>query len=250
GCDSKTCGTSTTAVPGLYLNIGTPDSTGTLHFLDATGTGQDLTKLIKIADTPTGSPDTLFSVVSMDSGRNLVAVWCISSSTPANRQVFVSAASAASGWASWTKPVQVSDASMTTGDAVNVFPWIKAGGPGRADAVSYGLVQPGFAPGVLILNNGQQVQLIDHKGAGVITIARQSSGTGLFGTAVSGPSNAPVGGLTDPTGEALFPVIGGNNQRGMDIRWSRLELSRDGHTLNVTMQVSDPSNPGLSAARL
>src|SRR5205823_11815557 len=29
-------------------------------------------------------------------------------------------------------------ASTTSGDAVNVFPWIKAGGPGRADAVWYG----------------------------------------------------------------------------------------------------------------
>src|SRR5438309_6883507 len=104
---------------GLYLNIGTPDATGTLHFLDATGTGQDLTKLIKIADTPTGSPDTLFSVLSMDSGRNLVLVWCISpsSNNPAQRQVFVSAASAASGWTHWTSPVQVSDASTMTGDA-------------------------------------------------------------------------------------------------------------------------------------
>src|SRR5207302_2489629 len=322
GCDSKTCGTSTTAVPGLYLNIGTPDSTGTLHFLDATGTGQDLTKLIKIADTPTGSPDTLFSVVSMDSGRNLVAVWCISSSTPANRQVFVSAASAASGWASWTKPVQVSDASMTTGDAVNVFPWIKAGGPGRADAVWYGsdknvdpsshnnqswnvfmsqvvfpvnssgavtgtptknlvkvtphpmhyddiclqgtgcissqgnrnladffavtidrtgaaeivyddtsngLAQTGFTP------TGNQT--LDHAGAGVITVARQSSGPGLFGTNVSGPSNAPTSGITDNFGDALFPVIGGTNVPGMDILSNSINLS--GNTLTVTTKIVD-----------
>ena len=267
GCDSKTCGTSTTAVPGLYLNIGTPDSTGTLHFLDATGTGQDLTKLIKIADTPTGSPDTLFSVVSMDSGRNLVAVWCISSSTPADRQVFVSAASAASGWTAWTAPVQVSDGSIVTGDATNVFPWIKAGGPGRADAVWYGsdkqvdpsshnnqiwnvfmnqIVFPTNASGAVtgaspattlvkatphpmhyddiclsgsacILSTGNRnladffevnidrtgaaeivyddtsnglvqppnlcsAQFVDHCGAGVITVARQSSGMGLFAT--------------------------------------------------------------------
>src|SRR2546423_7075830 len=120
------------------MNIGTPDATGTLHFLDATGTGQDLTKLVKIADTPTGSPDTLFSVLSMDSGRNLEVVWTISSSNPALRQTFVSAASAASGWTSWTAPVQVSDGSTGTGDATNVFPWIKAGGAGRADAVWYG----------------------------------------------------------------------------------------------------------------
>src|SRR5438552_15807529 len=99
---------------GIFLNIGTPDATGTLHFLDATGTGQDLTKLIKIADTAS-SPDTLFSVLSMDSARNLFVVWCISNSTPSLRQVFVSAASAASGWTSWSTPVQVSDGSTTTG---------------------------------------------------------------------------------------------------------------------------------------
>jgi len=318
---------------GLFLNIGTPDSGGTLHFLDATGSGQDLTKLIKIADTPTGSPDTLFSVLSMDSARNLFVVWCISSGTPAQRQVFVSAASAASGWTAWTSPVRVSDASTATGDAVNVFPWIKAGGPGRANAVWYGsdqsidpstannqawnvfmnqvvfptdstgavtggassttlvkvtphpmhyndicltgsdcitsqgnrnladffeinidktgaaeivyddtsngLAQPGFTPA--------NTQLVDHAGAGVITIARQSSGTGLFGTAVSGSSNAPVSGLEDPPGDALFPVIGGSDVQGMDILGSSLQLSADGSTLDVTTTVVDVSNPAATA---
>ena len=338
GCNAHTCGGSaTSSTPGLYMNIGTPDATGTLHFLDDAGGGnQDLTRLIKIADTPTGSPDTLFSVVSMDTGRNLFAVWAISSSTPGQRQVFVSAASASGGWTSWSKPVQVSDASTTTGDAVNVFPWIKAGGPGRADAVWYGsdknvdpsshnqqawnvfmnqvvfptdttgsitgalptttlvkvtphpmhyddiclqgsacitsqgnrnladffvvtadasgaaeivyddtsngLVQPGFTPA--------NRQFVDHAGAGVITIARQSSGTGLSGTAVSGPSNAPVSGLSDPAGDAVFPVIGGANQLGMDIRLSQMQLSADGQTLNVFMQVVDLSNPALTAARI
>src|SRR5207247_451560 len=125
---------------GIFLNIGTPDASGTLHFLDTNGAGgHDLKKLIKIAYTAT-SPDTLFSVVSMDSARNLFVVWCLTSDAahPSQRQVFVSAASAASGWESWTTPVQVSDGMTSTGDAVNVFPWIKAGGPGRADAVWYG----------------------------------------------------------------------------------------------------------------
>ena len=325
---------------GLFLNIGTPDPAGTLHFLDATGSGQDLTKLVKIADTPTGSPDTLFSVVSMDSGRNLFVVWCISpsSGTPGQRQVFVSASSASSGWANWTPAVQVSDGSTMTGDAVNVFPWIKAGGSGRADAVWYGsnknedpssqknqswnvfmnqvvfptdstgtltggapstslvrvtphpmhyndiclmgsacittqgnrnladffvvtidntgaaeivyddtsngLAQPGFTPTV----NGQPTQLVDHAGAGVITVARQSSGMGLLGQPVTGPSNAPLSGLSDPSGDALFPVIGGANQSGMDIRSSQLQMSADGETLNVTMQVVDLTNPALTAA--
>ncbi|MDQ6712096.1 MAG: hypothetical protein M3Z28_02765, partial [Candidatus Dormibacteraeota bacterium] len=335
-CDTKTCGTSSTAIPGLYLNIGTPDSTGTLHFLDATGTGQDLTKLIKIADTPTGGPDTLFSVLSMDSGRNLFVVWCISSNNPADRQVFVSGASPTTNWTKWTAPVQVSDGSTATGDATNVFPWIKAGGPGRADAVWYGSdkqVDPSShnqqtwnvfmsqvvfptnaASGALtgssptrtlvkvtphpmhyddiclqgancILSTGNRnladffvvtidrtgaaeivyddtsnglvqrpnqctAQAVDHCGAGVITVARQSSGMGLFGTAVSGPSNAPVSGLGDPARDALFPVIGGTNQRGMDIRSSGLQLSSDGQTLSVTMQVTDLSSPALTAAAI
>src|SRR5438876_1832185 len=319
---------------GIFLNIGTPDATGTLHFLDATGTGQDLTKLIKIADTPTASPDTLFSVLSMDSARNLYVVWCISANDWTKRQVFVSAASAAGGWSTWTPPRQVSDASTGTGDAVNVFPWIKAGGPGRADAVWYGsdksvdpssqsgqkwnvfmsqvvyptnatggltgaapstrlvkvtphpmhyndiclqgtgciesqgnrnladffeitidargaaeivyddtsngLVQPGFTP--------DNQQLVDHAGAGVITIAQQSAGPGLFGTNISGPSNSPVTGLSDVSGDALYPVIGGVSVPGMDILSSQLSLSS--RTLTVTAKVADLTNPALTIARV
>src|SRR3989454_3640799 len=123
----------------LLLNIGTPDTTGNLHFLDAptsAGNGPNYANLIHITDNLPGSPDTLFTVLSMDTARNLFVAWALSSPStkPARRQVFVSAASAASGWRNWTPPGQASDASLATGDAVNVFPWIKAGGPGRADA--------------------------------------------------------------------------------------------------------------------
>src|SRR5258708_34903734 len=137
-CDASRCGTSATATPGLYMNVGTPDATGTLHFLDDAGGGnQDLKRLVHIADT-SASPDTLFSVLSMDSGRNLVVAWAVGNSDPALRQVFVSASSATSGWSRWTTQVQVSDGLTSTGDATNIFPWIKAGGAGRADAVWYG----------------------------------------------------------------------------------------------------------------
>src|SRR5207237_5595353 len=78
------------------------------------------------------------SVLSIDTGRNLEVAWSVNSDDPALRQTWVSASSAASGWTKWTAPVQVSDGSTTTGDATNVFPWVKAGGPGRADAVWYG----------------------------------------------------------------------------------------------------------------
>src|SRR5438309_2837514 len=327
GCTTKNGCTSS----GLWMNIGTPDSTGTLKFLDDNGAGgQDLKKLVHIADTPTGSPDTLFSVLSMDSGRNLEMVWTVSpaNNDPTLRQTFVSASSAASGWTVWTAPVQVSDGSTATGDATNVFPWLKAGGPGRADAVWYGSDQPvdpsshsnqswnvfmsqvvfptnssggitGAAPstqlvkvtphpmhyddvclagtgcitqtgnrnladffGVTIDLTGAAeivyddtsnklvqppgtctVQVADHCGAGVITIARQSSGLGLFGTKVSGPSNSPVSGLSDAAGDARYAVIDGSNQPGMDIRSSQLSFSPNGSTLNVTMQVTDLRHP-------
>src|SRR5207245_4548940 len=90
------------------------------------------------------------------------------------------------------------------------------------------------------------VQVADHCGAGVITIARQSSGLGLFGTKVSGPSNSPVSGLSDPSGDARYAVIGGSNQPGMDIRSSQLSFSPNGSTLNVTMQVVDLAHPATT----
>jgi hypothetical protein len=332
-CDSHTCGTTATGVPGLYMNIGTPDATGMLHFLDDNGAGgQDLTKLVHIADS-TGSPDTLFSVLSMDTARNLYVTYAVSNSNPALRQVFMSASSAASGWKSWTAPVQLSDGSTATGDATNVFPWMKAGGAGRTDAVWYGSnlqVDPsshnnqawnvfmaqavfptdatgaitGAAPSVTLVKvtphpmhyddiclagtdciqsqgnrnladffvvnidhsgaaeivyddtsnklvqspNTCAVQVADHCGAGVITVARQSSGTGLYGTTVTGRTNTPVSGLTDPTGDALYPVIGGTKVSGMDITSSHLSISKDGQTLQVKMQVTDLAHPASAIA--
>src|SRR2546430_7342987 len=127
----------------FLLNIGTPGAAGNLTFLGAPvlpGGGPAYTKLTHVADNLPDSPDVLFSAASIDSARNLFVAWTLDagSSNPGQRQTYVSAASAASGWTNWTSPVRVSDASSATGDAVNVFPWIKAGGPRRADAVWYG----------------------------------------------------------------------------------------------------------------
>lgn len=126
----------------LDLNIGTPDAKGNLTFLDhptAPGGGPNPGGLIHIATKLPGSPDTLFTVLSMDTARNLFVVYAVNvTKNPKDDQIWVSGASAASGWKKWTKPVQVSNGSTALGDAVNVFPWIKAGAPGRADAVWYG----------------------------------------------------------------------------------------------------------------
>jgi len=108
------------------------------------------------------------------------------------------------------------------------------------DDTSNGLAQPEFTP------TGNQT--VDHAGAGVITVARQSSGPGLFGTNVSGPSNAPTTGITGNFGDALFPVIGGTNVPGMDILSNSISLS--GNTLTLTTKIVDLSNPAATAAKL
>jgi hypothetical protein len=313
----------------------TPDASGQLTFLDAPTSslsGPNYANLIHIADNLQGSPDTLFTVLSMDTARNLFAAWALSpkSNNPAQRQAFVSVASAASGWTKWSTPIQASSPPSM----VSVFPWVKAGGPGRADVVWYGanmtvdpssqsgqswdvflaqavfptdstgavtdaapkvkqvkvtphpmhyndiclagtgciqqqgnrnladffvvtidhtgaaevvyddtsngLVQPGFTP------TGNQT--VDHAGAGVITVARQSAGPGLFGKNVSGPSNAPTTGITDNFGDALYPVIGGTNVPGMDILSNSISLS--GTTLTVTTRIVDLSHPATTAASI
>ena len=321
--------------PNIFLNIGTPDASGNLTFLDAPDAAHpsgNLRNLIVVAkNQPADAGDSAnFMVSSMDSGRNLYVAWVGNSTNPALRQAYVSAASASSGWTNWSAPVKVSfPPSM-----VSVFPWVKGGGPGRADVVWYGsnlqvdpstqagqawdvymsqvvfpvnasrgvtgappavthvkvtphpmhyndiclagtgciaqqgnryladffavtidktgaaeivyddtsngLIRPGFDPG------GNQ--LVDHAGAGVITIARRNGGPGLFGSAVSGASSKPVGGLSDSSGDALYPVIGGTNVPGMDIVQSGLSLPRGANTLTVTMKVADLSHPSDTAA--
>lgn len=318
------------------LNIGTPDATGQLTFLDQgnTDASQLPRLLIHVADGLPASPDVLFTVLSMDTARNLYAVYAVSAgqANPGQRQVYVAAASAAGGWRTWTKPVRVSNSPSM----VAVMPWIKAGAAGRADAVWYGsnqtvdpststsstlawdvfmsqvvfpvnksggitgaapsltevkatphpmhfgticligtdcitiqgnrnladffevtadssgaaeivyddtsngLIQPGFTP--------DNQQLVDHAGAPLVTILRQSSGTGLLGTQVSSTSNGVKSSISDPGGDALYPVIGGAAVPGMDITNAAVNLS--GGTLTITVKVGDLASPATTIASL
>jgi hypothetical protein len=148
----------------IKVNIGTPyDTAGDLCFLDDSITTCPATAgagagLITAATGVGSTSDTAnFVVSSMDSARNLYVVW-VGQGTVANRQTFVAAAPANNAvpfgtppcsvncWNHWTTTVQVSDGLASTGDHVAVFPWMKAGGPGMADAVWYGdssNLQPG-----------------------------------------------------------------------------------------------------------
>ena len=106
------------------------------------------------------------------------------------------------------------------------------------DDTSNGLVQPGFTP-----NN---TQIADHAGAPLVTVARQAAGPGLFGKPVSGPADTARPGINDPSGDALYPVIGGSDVNGFDILGTSLALK--GGTLTVTTKVVDLSAPALTAA--
>ncbi len=134
----------------LLLNIGEPDAAGNLCFLDDpaaitigttahachAGGGNSIgNALIPVASGLLGSPDLLFTVASMDLGRNLHITWAINGGNNLPRyQVFTSVASAATQWKIWATPVQLSQSPSN----VNVFPWMVAGGPGRSDSVWYG----------------------------------------------------------------------------------------------------------------
>jgi hypothetical protein len=111
------------------------------------------------------------------------------------------------------------------------------------DDTSNGLIQPGFTP-----TSG----LFDHPGAPLVTIARQDSGPGLYGTAVSTrpnePTAAPTTQMTDPSGDARYPVIGGANIPGMDLVRDGLALSANGQTVRVTMKIADLSAAALQSA--
>jgi MYXO-CTERM domain-containing protein len=319
---------SASGLSDIKLNIGVPDANGDLTFRDVSNGPGLITAAHDVIDDRGDAAN--FVVSSIDSGRNLWVAWVVRSTDPKLAQAYVAVAGAASGWTQWSKPIQVS--SPAGGSYVSIFPWVKAGGPGRADVVWYGadrytdpstdngqswdvfmsqvvwpvdgtggvttggspsvnqvkvtphpmkyhdvcligtlcisqqgnrnladffnisidrsgaaeivyndtsngLAQPGFTPG------GQE--LVDHAGAPVLTVIRQRSGPGLYGTAVSGPSNAPVNSMTHPGGTALFPVIGGTGVPGLDVLGTQVALS--GSTLKITNTVVDLSNPTATA---
>lgn len=400
--EASSCGSG-----NVCLNIGEPEGTsaptpGYLCFLDTPASdpgcpdwptgGNDFGKgLITVAS---GLPDDtadLFIVSSLDSGRNLHVFFGVddsSSQTTASNvwQMWTTVASPgdsrSSAWRTWAKPVQVSDGSATTGDAVNIMPWGVAGAPGRSDMVWYGngdtaegpsstspgnqiwnvfmsqTVWPvdannhvtGAAPtvngstagsnptvsgdfitttapvtvtphpmqygGICLLGtgcitaqgnrnvadffevnidkNGAAVisyddtadnilqnnapaseEAADHHGAAVITYGRQDGGPGLYGPTTpgvatpgtdvpggcSGPSlcpwslstpnyqsATPTTGMSDPTGDGKYPVIGGTNLPALDLTGNKLDLSSDNSTLTVTMNVNSLSTTDIDNA--
>jgi hypothetical protein len=148
---------STDTTPAMKLNIGRPvDAAGNLCFLDAklastacrvhaTGVGTDTpyNRLITVAHNnmpghpvPNDGGDVAnFTVSSMDSGRNLWVAWVGKAADPSKRQTYVAVTPPGQNcWCEFSAPIAVSKPPSMAG----IFPWIQAGGPGRADVVWYG----------------------------------------------------------------------------------------------------------------
>src|SRR5260370_37893183 len=56
--------------------------------------------------------------------------------------------------------------------------------------------------------------------------------------------------MSDPSGDAKYPVIGGGNIPGADLLGTTLSLSADEKTLTVTNKVVDLSDPSATAASI
>jgi hypothetical protein len=108
---------------GLALAVGVPDAAGHLTFHYNTAVSED---------DMTGSPETLFPILTEDTARNLYAVW-IDDTT---YQAFYAWAppGADNEWKNWSKPIRLDKPPSNT----NLFPWAKAGGPGILDVAWYG----------------------------------------------------------------------------------------------------------------
>ncbi|HEV7677045.1 MAG TPA: hypothetical protein VGQ42_00590 [Candidatus Dormibacteraeota bacterium] len=81
--------------------------------------------------------------------------------------------------------------------------------------------------------------VVDHKGAEVVEVVRQVSGTGLNGTPITSPTDIGVNGITSGAGDALYEPIAGTNYPGLDIRG--VSMTRTPDKLSFTIQVTDPS---------
>ncbi|MBV8195098.1 MAG: hypothetical protein JOY80_06165, partial [Candidatus Dormibacteraeota bacterium] len=132
------------------------------------------------------------------------------------------------------------------------------------DDNSNNLLQPGAPP---------NVQAADHAGAGIITIARQTNGPGLVGSAPNAAGNdvpaacsascswsmatpnyetsVPQTGMNHATGDALVnPAAGhaGTELPAADLVSNHLSLSSDNSTLTVTMNVKSLSTADIQSA--
>jgi hypothetical protein len=84
----------------------------------------------------------------------------------------------------------------------------------------------------------------------LVTIAHQTSGLSLYGKQLSGPTNAPTAGMSEPSGDARYPVIAGSKVAGLDLLGTSISLNGAAKTLTIKDKVLDLSSPAATAAQI
>jgi hypothetical protein len=90
--------------------------------------------------------------------------------------------------------------------------------------------------------------LIDHKGAELVEVVRQVSGTGLYGTPIDAPNDVGVNGITSPTGDALYDPLNGTDYPGLDIQG--VSVVAKGDKLEATVKLADASQTGAAVSAI
>jgi hypothetical protein len=125
--DARNDGAADGVGTNTYLNIGRPDAAGNLTWLDQPG--NDVSKLVPVLKGKTASH---IKTMGMDAARNLYLVYNLD--LTGDYGLYVTTASAATGWRHWSKPVRISDPGTRT----NVWPILVAGSAGRVGVAWYG----------------------------------------------------------------------------------------------------------------
>jgi len=92
------------------------------------------------------------------------------------------------------------------------------------------------------------VEAADHSGAAVVTTVTQETGLNAWtGKPLKAQeSTAPVAGITDPAGDARYPVLGGAKVNGADIE--KVSLARSSKTLRIRVTLKHGSLGDAAAA--
>lgn len=79
------------------------------------------------------------------------------------------------------------------------------------------------------------VEAADHPGAAVVTVATQETGLNAWtGKPLkAAETQAPIAQITDPAGDAKFPVLGGTSVPGADIE--KIQMARNSKELKITV---------------
>ena len=82
--------------------------------------------------------------------------------------------------------------------------------------------------------------VVDHRGAGLVQVVRQVSGTGLNGLPVNGADDHGLDSINSTSKDALYPPVNGTYYPGLDVTATSLK-AKNASTLEATISLADPT---------